>query len=76
MKYIPIDKLLHFLVGFTIAVIITTFSNPMYGLLYGAIAALGKELYDEYSYKGFDVYDLLMTLIGTIFGVLLLTYKL
>lgn len=52
------DKLSHFILGFFIA----AFSGWI-GLI---IAALGKELWDEYDYRGGDYKDFIATVVGGI----------
>ena len=41
---------------------------PIYGIVTGIIAlvvaAVGKEIYDQWRYKGFDYKDLIATLLG------------
>ena len=41
---------------------------PIYGIVTGIIAlvvaAVGKEIYDQWKYKGFDYKDLIATLLG------------
>ena len=61
---LQIDKILHFIMGWLIVLSII----PIYGILTGIIAlvvaAVGKEIYDQWKYKGFDYKDLIATLLG------------
>lgn len=62
---IPADKLLHFVAGMLIAGVvglIPCFAN--YALIVAVIAGVAKEVYDEFSYGGWDSLDLLYTAIG------------
>lgn len=62
---IAADKLLHFIVGMLIAGIVgitPCFAN--YALIVAVVAGLAKEVYDEFSYGGWDSFDLLYTAIG------------
>ena len=43
---VPMDKILHFLVGFIIAAIVWWFSTPMMGLLAATVAGVAKEVHD------------------------------
>lgn len=61
---LQIDKILHFIMGWLIVLSII----PIYGIVTGIIAlvvaAVGKEIYDQWKYKGFDYKDLIATLLG------------
>ena len=61
---LQIDKILHFIMGWLIVLSII----PIYGIITGIIAlvvaAVGKEIYDQWKYKGFDYKDLIATLLG------------
>lgn len=61
---LQIDKILHFIMGWLIVLSII----PIYGIVTGiialVIAAVGKEIYDQWKYKGFDYKDLIATLLG------------
>lgn len=62
---IAADKLLHLIAGMLIAGvvgIIPCFAN--YALIVAVIAGVAKEVYDEFSYGGWDSLDLLYTVIG------------
>lgn len=62
------DKILHFIAGITVSLLvvliyycITECINALIGLVAGFLAGIGKELYDEYDYGGFDKYDMFAT---------------
>lgn len=62
---IQADKLLHFIAGMLIAGgvgIIPCFAN--YAFIVAVVAGVAKEVYDEFSYGGWDSIDLLYTAIG------------
>lgn len=62
---IAADKLLHFIAGMLIAGIvgiIPCFAN--YAFIVAVIAGVAKEVYDEFSYGGWDSLDLLYTALG------------
>ena len=62
---IQADKLLHFIAGMLVAGvvgIIPCFAN--YALIVAVVAGVAKEVYDEFSYGGWDSLDLLYTAIG------------
>ena len=61
------DKKLHLLAGIVIAIIFG-WQNPLIGLGAGFLAGVGKELYDEYDYGGFDKYDMFATWAGAVLG--------
>lgn len=66
----PYDKQLHFLCGLLISLLIGLY-NPIYGLLTGVTAGIGKEVYDYYDYGLFDKYDMLATWAGAVIGTCL-----
>jgi hypothetical protein len=71
MNKIPVDKLLHFLVGIAIAAILYPFGYQV-ALIVVIVAALGKELWDDYGKKGTpEVMDFLVTVLG---GLLLVAW--
>ena len=49
---------------------------PIYGILTGIIAlvvaAVGKEIYDQWKYKGFDYKDLIATLLGGLVYIIII----
>ena len=69
------DKILHFIAGITVSLLvvliyycITECINALIGLVAGFLAGIGKELYDEYDYGGFDKYDMFATWAGSLLG--------
>ena len=69
------DKILHFIAGITVSLLvvliyycITEGINALIGLFAGFLAGIGKELYDEYDYGGFDKYDMFATWAGSLLG--------
>ena len=65
MNNIPCDKILHFLAGFSIAMIVFGITgNTVYGLFAAAFAGLMKEVRDWGVYRGFDPVDMLATWAG------------
>lgn len=68
-KNIPYDKRLHMLAGLLIGVIGTVITPYTFvGILAAFIAGIAKELYDQYSYGGFDIDDAIATWIGGAVG--------
>jgi len=71
----PVDKMLHFGAGYIVgsATSAMTYNfkiNNHIELGIGAAAAvgLGKEIYDQYKYKGFDPFDFIVTAQGGVYG--------
>ena len=69
------DKILHLIAGIVASVStvlmyysITNDINILVGLVTGILIGIGKELYDEYDYGGFDQYDMFATWFGAIIG--------
>lgn len=73
MTLIPTDKILHFLVGAGISLLIATlFSSPLLGFFISALAGILKEIYDKLSCKGTpDLKDALATSFGALISFLL-----
>ena len=67
LPLIALDKANHFIYGFAIYFIANLFLNPFSSLAVVWLFALGKECYDEYSYGGFDVKDIIATMIPAVF---------
>lgn len=65
------DKGCHFLVGLVIAVVVSLYLNPLYGLVAGAVVGVLKEAWDEHSYGGGSFFDFFFTLGGTFLGAVL-----
>jgi len=66
------DKICHLVVGFIIAIVVTLLSVPIYGVVAGVAAGVGKELVDYKSYGKFDFFDMFATIAGAVIGVMLL----
>lgn len=71
----PYDKKLHFLAGLCITCVaiilcycIYGIVNLWFGLFFGVLAGLLKEVKDEITYGGFDYVDMLVTWLGAIAG--------
>ena len=62
-KWFGEDKVLHFMFGFFIFV--------FFGWIPLFVDAIGKEIYDEWSYGGADPKDFLVTIIGGIIPLFL-----
>ena len=68
---IPHDKANHFIYGFVIFVLSNLVLNEWVSFTIVCLFAFGKEIYDEWKYGGFDIYDA----IYTIAPALILTLK-
>ena len=71
----PYDKKLHFIAGLCISVVAMLLYfyyygivNVWFGLFFGVLAGLLKEVKDEITYGGFDYVDMLVTWLGAIAG--------
>lgn len=62
LPLIPQDKANHFIYGFVIFFLSNIFLNDYVSLGVVFLFALGKEIYDEWKYGGFDWIDLLYTI--------------
>ena len=72
---IPYDKILHFMVGFSIATFIYGVTeNSLYGLYAALFAGLIKEVRDWGCYQGFDYKDMLATWAGGVAGWALMEF--
>lgn len=60
------DKVLHFIAGFLVTIIVAYLVSPHLGLTVGIAVGLGKELWDEYGETGFNELDLLVTALGAV----------
>lgn len=65
------DKILHFLATLIITVLFGQI-NIIIGIFASLIASFGKELYDEYTYGGWDWKDIVADLFGIVIGILCL----
>lgn len=63
LPLIPLDKANHFIYGFFIYVLSNLVFIDSYSLLIVFAFALVKEIKDEIVYHGFDIKDLLITLL-------------
>jgi hypothetical protein len=73
----PIDKMLHFGAGYIIGSATSAITYDFkinnhieIGIGAATLAGLGKELYDQYKYKGFDPIDFIVTAQGGVCGSL------
>ena len=57
------DKYAHAVVGFVATFVVGLYSLAL-GIVIGFVLAVGKEIYDEITYGGFDVEDMLATIGG------------
>jgi len=63
------DKILHFIAGIVVCIIVALiFRNPLYGLIASVLAGIAKEAWDHYDYGKIDFLDCLATWIGGIAG--------
>ena len=63
------DKVLHFIAGFIVgAVGMLLFGG--FSVIAVIAVAIGKELYDEFKYGGFDFFDMFATLVGGWVGII------
>ena len=60
------DKANHFIYGFIIYILIYLFYDNYLPLIMVFLIAVGKEIYDEYKYGGFDWKDIVATMIPSI----------
>ena len=71
LPLIPHDKANHFIYGFVIFILANILLNVYFSYAIVCLFAFGKEIYDEWKYGGFDLYDA----IYTIAPALILTLK-
>jgi len=64
------DKANHFIYGFALFILANLFFNDYSALAIVFLIGLAKELYDEYSYGGFSISDLIYTLVPSIILIL------
>ena len=65
------DKVLHFIAGFVIAILVAYFTQPIIGFALAAIAGASKEMWDYYNGGCPDPADFIVTVIGGVCGSLL-----
>ena len=63
---IPYDKQLHLITGFLIAYLLSYFLDSKQIILVVIVCAVGKEIYDEFKYGGFDLEDIIYTIFGLV----------
>ena len=69
---IPIDKLVHFLVGFAVCAILGMAGHPILGLCAATVAGIGKEVWDHYNPPhAADAMDALATIVGGLLAFLI-----
>lgn len=68
---IPLDKLVHFLVGFAAAAILGMAGHPVLGLCAAVAAGIGKEVWDHFNPPhAADALDALATIMGGLLAFL------
>lgn len=70
---IPVDKKLHFIAGFLIALIGGFLTDPITGVGFAIAAGVFKECYDSYNDGKFDPVDMIVTWVGGLVGLGLVT---
>lgn len=63
LPILPHDKANHFIYGFMIFILSNLFLRDYVSLGIVFVFAIGKEIYDQYDYGGFDWKDILATII-------------
>ena len=72
IKFVSIDKQIHFIIGFVISTIVILITGSIAsGLIVTFFIAFNKEFKDEMDYAGFDWRDLLATMIGGVIPALI-----
>jgi hypothetical protein len=66
IELIPHDKCLHFMFGFILAIISLHFFSDIQSIGIIFLIALIKEIRDQIKYKGFDVVDIIFTILPII----------
>ena len=66
------DKILHFLVSFSLVIFFGLIVGLFWGTIITFIIGILKEIYDHYFGTGFSWGDILSNLIGIIIGIVLL----
>ncbi len=69
------DKLVHFLCGLVISLVVGLFAAPCIGLIAAVLAGVAKEIYDIKRTK-FNILDFVYTAFGGLLGTLILYLKL
>ena len=73
MPNVPYDKKLHFIAGFLIALIGGILTDPITGVGFAIGAGVMKECYDSYNDGKFDPVDMVVTWVGGLVGLGLVT---
>jgi hypothetical protein len=63
---IPQDKANHFIYGFVIFILSNLIISNYLSILVVMGFAFGKEIYDEWKYSGFNIWDAVVTLIPSL----------
>lgn len=80
LYYIPVDKLLHFIVGMLITIIISSFYSELiiktkYKIILNIslviFIAFSKEFYDEFFKYGWDTLEFFVTILGGLIPLLI-----
>lgn len=67
LKYLKVDKLLHFFFGSVVFYLFLFIFNPVVALVANIIIAAGKEVYDYKSKKGqFEIMDFIFTILTAV----------
>lgn len=75
IKYLHHDKCLHFLFGFFLFILSNCFLSDIHSFIIVFVIALGKEIRDEFTYRGGDYKDVLFTICPAITLVLISLLK-
>lgn len=75
VNLIPVDKGIHFVLGFFLFVLSNCFLSDIHSLIIVFVIALGKEIRDEFTYRGGYWLDLLFTMIPALTLVLISLLK-
>lgn len=65
-----VDKVIHFLVTYTITVSLSVYGYWMIGIVISIILSIAKELLDQYLYRGFSWGDILSDAAGIMSALL------
>ena len=63
VNLIPVDKGIHFVLGFFLFILSNCFLSDIHSLVIVFVVALGKEIRDEFTYRGGDWKDVLFTIL-------------
>ena len=65
-----VDKVLHFLVTYSITVSFSVYGYWMIGIVISIILSIAKELLDQYLYRGFSWVDILADATGIVIALI------